>query len=142
MIDSIVKATYASQVIRAIESLLHYLFPERAVVEKLAAGAAVISVYTVSHQTIYFVKRCHSREGAQNPIQHRCAAPAGTPLGLYFSVNGHELGSIVKGNYKSGPAELKLIVKAMDHIKKIDVVKNGEIHLTLRDIESFGIDII
>ena len=77
MIDSIVKAAYAPEVIRAIEGLFHYLFPERAIVEKLAAGAAVITVYAVGHQAVYFVKRCNFREGAQNSIQHRRAAPAG-----------------------------------------------------------------
>ena len=72
--------------------------------------------------------------------QRRCYATTGTPMGLYFSVNGHELGSIVKGGNEKSPAELKLIVKAVDNIKKIDIIKNGEIHLTLRDIESSGIE--
>ncbi|MBW2060322.1 MAG: hypothetical protein JRI95_02040 [Deltaproteobacteria bacterium] len=59
----------------------------------------------------------------------------GAPIALYFAVND----SVMGGEISSGAAEkaeIILAVRAMDKIRKIEVIKNGSVIQLFQDLES------
>jgi len=94
------------------------------------SGKAVVLAKTLDRDAVYEALK-----------RRRCYAVTGAPIAMYFAVNGYVMGSEVYNN-RNAKAEIKLVVQAMDKIKRVEIIKNGEIARLFKDLETMNMDIL